>query len=244
MKHGLLLLGHGSHLHDDSSRPVYEHARRLRETGDFCEVRVGFWKEEPSLSRAMDGCDAGDITVVPLLISSGYFAEQIIPREMKLNGPITRRQGRTIRYTEPIGGHPALASVIVERAVEAGGTGTSSVVVLGHGTDQSAHSETNIYRQTNRVRALSRFAEVTTLFLDQSPSLGLIWERTTATDIVVVPLFMANGWHVGQSIPVDLSLDGRDAIRQGRHVRVSEAVGTHTALTGVILQLARNAQDR
>ena len=244
MKHGLLLLGHGSHLHDESSKSVYQHARRLRKAGGFCEVRVGFWKEEPSLSRALDGCDADDIIVVPLFISTGYFTRQIIPRELRLNGPIVRRQGRVIRYADPVGGHPAMASVIVERAVDAGGTKESAVVVLGHGTDQSAHSETHIYRQANRVRALNRFAEVTTVFLDQEPSLGLVWERTTASDIVVVPLFMANGWHVGQTIPCDLSLDGHDVIRGGRHLRVSEAVGTHAALADVIIEVARNALNR
>src|SRR6185437_9391923 len=68
---GLLLVGHGSHLNGDSSAPVYEHAERLRAGGDWAEVRTGFWKEEPQLSRALDGCHVSDVTVVPVFISAG-----------------------------------------------------------------------------------------------------------------------------------------------------------------------------
>jgi len=34
----LVIVGHGSHLNEDSSLPVYEHAARIRETGEFDEV--------------------------------------------------------------------------------------------------------------------------------------------------------------------------------------------------------------
>jgi sirohydrochlorin cobaltochelatase len=71
VKRGLLLVGHGSHLSPHSSAPIHAHARALREQGTFDEVRVGFWKEEPSISRAVDGFDSADVTVVPVFNYAG-----------------------------------------------------------------------------------------------------------------------------------------------------------------------------
>lgn len=93
----VLLVGHGSHLNATSSAPIYQHSERIRCRGRYQEVRVAFWKEEPSLARALDGCDAGDVTVVPIFISAGYFTEQVIPREMRLTGKVTKVDGRTVR---------------------------------------------------------------------------------------------------------------------------------------------------
>ena len=50
----LVIVGHGSHLNEDSSLPVYEHAGRIRETGEFDEVVECFWKEEPSMRHVLD----------------------------------------------------------------------------------------------------------------------------------------------------------------------------------------------
>jgi sirohydrochlorin cobaltochelatase len=60
----LVLVGHGSQLNANSSAPVLSHAEAIRERGLFSEVRTGFWKEEPSLSRVLDGCEDSDVVVV------------------------------------------------------------------------------------------------------------------------------------------------------------------------------------
>ena len=85
----LVLVGHGSHFNPDSSRPVYEHADRLSRSAQFGEIHVGFWKEEPSLSRCLDAVSTPWVVIVPLFMSSGYFTEQVIPREMRLRGRVT-----------------------------------------------------------------------------------------------------------------------------------------------------------
>jgi sirohydrochlorin cobaltochelatase len=131
---GLLLVGHGSHLNADSSAPVRQHAAAIRRLGLFDEVSVGFWKEEPSLSRALDPFESNEITVVPVFISAGYFTNEVIPREMGLTGELTEIRGKTVRYTPPIGSRPALANVIIQRAREAGAQPGDTLAVLGHGT--------------------------------------------------------------------------------------------------------------
>lgn len=237
MSRALLLVGHGSHLNADSSAPVYAHAKALRERGLFDEVLTAFWKEEPSLSRALDGCVPDDVTVVPVFMSAGYFTNEVIPREMGLSGPISCVRGKQVRYTAPVGSHPALASVIVQRAIEAGATPGDALAVLGHGTERNRQSQANIYQQTENVRALGGFAEVVTVFLDQAPGMDDVFALTSAPDVVVVPVFIADGWHAGQTIPEELGA----LAAGGRQLRYAAAVGTHPSVADVILELAQEA---
>ncbi len=241
MGSALVLAGHGSHLNGNSSEPVWANAARLRATGRFDEVRVAFWKEEPSLSRALDGCDAGVVTVVPMFMSAGYFTRTVVPREMGLEGAETRRGPRLIRYTPPVGAHPALASVVIERAAEAGAGRNDAVAVLGHGTRRDSESEKNIYRVAGLVRERGLFAQVEAVFLDQEPNMLQLLDILDAPTVVVVPLFIADGWHVGQTIPEDLALDGAETRRHGRIVRYTAPVGTHPRMAQVILELAGEA---
>jgi sirohydrochlorin cobaltochelatase len=241
MSRGLLLVGHGSHLNGNSSTPVFAHADAIRAIGHFDEVRAGFWKEEPPLSRALDGFDSGDVTVVPVFISAGYFTNEVIPREMGLSGRVTSIAGRRVRYTDPIGGHPALAKVIVQRAREAGADGSEALAVLGHGTPRNPESEVNVFRQAEFVREMGAFAEVGTIFLDQEPNMRAVFEVVAAEAIVVVPLFVSDGWHVGETIPDDLALEGIETRRGGRRLRYAAAVGTHPSVAAVIRELADEA---
>src|SRR6056297_1920072 len=80
----LVIVAHGSHLNPDSAAPTHTHADTVRETGAFDEVRTGFWKEEPSLREVLRTVEADEVYVVPLFISEGYFTEQVIPRELRL----------------------------------------------------------------------------------------------------------------------------------------------------------------
>jgi sirohydrochlorin cobaltochelatase len=238
MHRGLLLLGHGSQLNPCSSAPVYAHAERLQARREFAQVAVAFWKEEPSLARGLDALDCPEVVAVPVFISQGYFTEQVIPRELRLTGPRSLVDGHVVWYTPPVGRDPRLAAVAAERAAEAGATRSSSVVILGHGTARNPNSERNVYAQAARVRALNRFHEVATVFLDQEPRLGHVWTTVTGNHIVVVPLFMADGWHVGQTIPEDLILSAGEHHRGDRRLVFGSAVGTHPLVADVISALA------
>src|SRR5215203_2933983 len=111
----LVIVGHGSHLNEDSSLPVYEHAARIRETGEFDEVVECFWKEEPSMRHVLDTIESEDVYVVPAFISEGYFTLQVVPRELGLEGPVSRKEEKTVRYAGPLGTFDGMPDVILER---------------------------------------------------------------------------------------------------------------------------------
>ena len=227
MTRALVLAGHGSHLNARSSEAVRAHARSLAGDGGWDEVLVAFWKEEPSLSRALDGCTASEVTVVPVFMSEGYFTGEVTPAEMGLDGPLTRCEGRTIRCARPVGVHPALAGIVVERALEAGASRGDAIFVLGHGTRRNQGSSSAVQEQVERVRATGRFAEVAAVFTDQDPNIASIPELAGERNAVVVPFFASEGWHVGQ-----VSANG------ARAVRYAEPVGTHPGIAAVIRDLA------
>ena len=227
MTRALVLAGHGSHLNARSSEAVRAHARALTRDSSWDEVLVAFWKEEPSLSRALDGCTAAEVTVVPVFMSEGYFTSEVIPAEMGLDGPVTRREGRTIRCTRPVGAHPALAGIVVERALEAGATADDALFLLGHGTPRNAGSASAVQKQVERVRAGGRFAQVAAVFTDQDPNVAAVPDLAGERNAVVVPYFASEGWHVGQ-----VAANGAHA------VRYAEPAGTHPGIAAVIRTLA------
>ncbi|MXZ89043.1 MAG: hypothetical protein F4Z07_09435 [Dehalococcoidia bacterium] len=230
MSSALVLAGHGSHLNARSSEAVRAHARVLAGDGGWDEVLVAFWKEEPSLSRALDGCTATDVTVVPVFMSEGYFTGEVIPAEMGLDGPLTRREGRTIRCTRPVGVHPALAGLVVARALEAGASEDDALFVLGHGTLRNAGSASAVQEQVERLRATGPFKEVAAVFTDQDPNIASVPALAGERNAVVVPFFASEGWHVGQV-----------AANGARAIRYTEPVGTHPGIAAVIRDLALEA---
>lgn len=243
MRGSLVLVGHGSHFDGDSGAPVRAHAAALAKSGDFDEVHVGFWKEEPSLSRVLDGCEGDEVVVVPLFISHGYFTEEVIPREMRLTGRISTVDGKRVRYASPVGAHPALADVIIQRADEAGAAPSDALVVLGHGTPRNARSSENVYKQAEFVAARRPDREVATVFMDQEPNLRDVFSVVRSQSAVMVPLFISDGWHVGQTIPKELDLDGVTRREDGRSLRFARAVGTHPSVVDVIRELAAEANS-
>src|ERR1700675_916933 len=102
----LLIVGHGSTVNADSSAPTLAHAAEIRERGLFADVVCCFWKEEPTLRDTLflfDPESIREVYVVPNFISEGYFTQTVIPRELELNGLITKRSnGQLWRYCEPV----------------------------------------------------------------------------------------------------------------------------------------------
>ena len=265
----LVILAHGSHLNPDSSAPTYAHADTVRAVGAFDEVRTGFWKEEPHLREVLRTVEGDEIYAVPLFISEGYFTEQVLPRELRLEGwdpalwdsdglsadvatlPATDI-GRPVHYCGPVGTHPAMSDVIVRRAESV--TGDPDVgdgfglAVVGHGTERNENSAKAIEYHADRIRDRGRFDEVRALYMDEEPAVDDAADLFDAPDVVVVPLFVADGFHTQEDIPEDMGLTddyrtGYDvpATVGGRRLWYAGAVGTEPLLAEVVLERAADA---
>ena len=265
----LVIVAHGSHLNAESSTPTFDHADRIRATGAFDEVREGFWKEEPGFREVLRTVDSDEVYVVPLFISEGYFTEQVIPRELRLTEfeaddwdsdgtsatHVTLEAtdvDKTVHYCGPVGTHDAMSDVIVQRAESV--TGDPDVgegfglAVVGHGTERNENSAKAIEYHADRIRERDRFDEVEALFMDEDPEVDDVTDFFESDDIVVVPLFIADGYHTQEDIPEDMGLT--DDYRKGwntptevdgQNIWYSGAVGTEGLMADVVLERAADA---
>src|SRR5438105_13899838 len=163
----LLIVGHGSTVNPDSSAPTLAHAAEIRRRNIFGEVACAFWKEEPSLRDAISLFDPDtikDVYVVPNFISEGYFTQTVIPRELELNGRVTKRaSGQTWNYGEPVGHHSLMPELLLQRARDiAPGIpeNETSLLIVAHGTDLNENSAVAAKREAAKIRALGRYANV------------------------------------------------------------------------------------
>ncbi len=254
MTSALVISGHGSHLSPQTAAPAWQHANAIRAMGVFDEVTCAFWREAPSLHRVLDTLTADDITIVPLFTSQGYFSRNVLPTEFGLDGLITQRNGRVIRYTETVGQHPHMADVVAERVESVIAQfgldpAQTALALAGHGTQRDPDSAAATRKQAEIMRATGRFAEVVAVYMEEPPEIERVYEITHSPSIIVVPFFVADGSHTQEDIPRSLRLTRKPdqekyavpSTVSGRAVYYTPAVGMESSVAQVILDLARAA---
>ena len=205
---GLLIVAHGSTVNPDSSAPTLEHAAKIRRREIFAKVECAFWKEEPSLRDALflfDPESIREVCVVPNFISEGYFTQTVVPRELELNGRITKRSnGQIWRYCEPVGNHPLMTELLLKRARDVApdvDPAETSLLIVAHGTDLNENSAVAAKREVEKIRALGKYAAVLNLYMEEPPLVS-DWRQLTKTEnVVVVPFFISDGLHSYEDIP-------------------------------------------
>lgn len=264
----LLIVGHGSTVNPDSSTPNLAHAAEIRRRGIFAEVACCFWKEEPSMRDALfffHDPSIREVYVVPNFISEGYFTQTVIPRELELTGHRTERAtGQVWNYCEPVGSHPMMTELLLQRAREvAPGVPEreTSLLIVGHGTSLNDNSAVAAKREAAAIRGLNRYAAVLNVYMEEPP-LVADWAKLTATqNVVVVPFFISDGLHSYEDIPVLLGIDaapaGSASDRQraaevfrrnpyhlhGRALHYASSIGTDARFAEVIVEQAEAFQS-
>jgi sirohydrochlorin cobaltochelatase len=143
-----------------------------------------------------------------------------------------------------------MTDVIVRRAETV--TGDPDVgegvglAVVGHGTKRNENSAKAIEYHAGRIRDGGRFAEVRALFMDEEPEVDDVTDHFESEDIVVVPLFIADGYHTQEDIPEDMGIadDGGypvPARLDGHDVWYAGAIGTEPLMADVVLERAADA---
>ena len=220
---GLLIVAHGSTVNPASSAPTLEHAAEIRRRKIFADVECAFWKEEPSLRDALflfDPESIREIYVVPNFISEGYFTQTVVPRELELNGCITKRSnGQVWKYCEPVGNHPMMTELLLKHASEVApraDPAESSLLIVAHGTDLNENSAVAAKREAEKIRALGKYATVLNVYMEEPPLVS-DWRKLTKTrHVVVVPFFISDGLHSYEDIPRLLGIAVAAGIDRGR----------------------------
>ena len=266
----LVLLGHGSTLHAGAAGPVCQHAAELRRRKLFAEVREAYWKQDPQVRDVLGELGHSRVVICPLFMSEGYFAEELIPRALGLRAPgeasFRRRRvsgGQEVFYARPVGTHPAMTAVVLDRArrivaafpfPRAPLPRDLTLILAGHGTRESAESRVAVERQVELIRAQGIYAGVEAVFLEEAPGIEDCYRLARTRHLVVVPFFISDGMHVLEDIPTRLGQPaavvrqrlaaGQPAWRNptechGALVWYSPSVGTDPCLAEVVLERVR-----
>ena len=271
----LVLIAHGSTVNAQSSAPTRRLVEELRARQLFAEVACAFNLEQPKIDDVPKLVSAKRIFIVPVTISEGHFTEQTIPHRLGLAAAgeleyerIQQREGRTLIYCHPIGTHASMTAVLLARAraiVEqhpfprAPKPAETALFIAGHGTEKNANSRKAIEAQVEAIRARGEYADVQPVFMEEAPFIADCFTATEAPHIVMVPFFIADGWHTVEDIP---GLLGEPAARvkkrlaaghptwrnptgrKGKLVWYTEAIGNEPGLVDVILERADEGKSQ
>jgi sirohydrochlorin cobaltochelatase len=252
----LVIVGHGSTTNPDSSEPNHLLADAIRAQGIFDEVLCCFWKEEPSMREILHSVSSPDVYIVPNFISEGYFTQTVIPRELELEGFMTRRNGKTIRYCEPVGNHSSMTEVLLKRAREtAPGIPESetSLLIVGHGTNLNDNSAKAAKSQCRIISEMGLYPEVLPTYMEEAPLISDWASMTSQQNVVVIPFFISDGLHSYQDIPVLLGIReevgpaaSQSAVFKsnphnlhGKNLFYGSAIGTDPMMARVLLDQVR-----
>ena len=264
----LVVLGHGTTLNDQSAVPVMQHAAELRRRRIFREVREAFWKQEPQVRHVLAGISVARVFIAPLFISEGYFASEVIPKELGFSYPENlklKTQNSELFYCRPVGSHEGMTKVILSRAADivkrfpfprAPKPLETTLFIAGHGTERNKNSRVAIERQVELIRAQNIYAAVHAIFMEEAPRIADCYQIAPSRNLVVVPFFISDGLHAVEDIPVLLGEAERivkqrlaagqptwrnSTEKNGKLVWYSPSVGTEPLMADVILERVKEA---
>jgi sirohydrochlorin cobaltochelatase len=209
-----------------------------------------------------------EVYVVPNFISEGYFTQTVVPRELELNGEITKRSnGQIWRYCEPVGNHSLMTELLLKRARDVApdvDPAETSLLIVAHGTDLNENSAVAAKREVEKIRSLGKYTAVLNAYMEEAPLVS-DWRKLTETpNVVVVPFFISDGLHSYEDIPRLLGIrlpsrrrepNGRlgsrpslkEIFRQnpyaidGRNLFYAPSIGTDPGVVDIIIEQANAA---
>lgn len=241
-KTALLLLGHGSSKHPDSSRSVRKHAELLHQRDCFDEVHVAFLKEEPFVKDALALIDSEEVRILPDFLAEGYLTQQVIPKLLKLD-----EVADAVRYCAPVGTHPMMQELIGQAACDVLGDWRKeevSFLLVGHGSTKNKQSKQSLLEHIDGIQKSSGYAQVADLWLEEPPCVSDWKSVASQNKVIVVPFLLNDGQHGGWDIPEMLGLErgvtmhGVTHELEGCQLRVAPSLGTSPRFIEVIELIA------
>jgi sirohydrochlorin cobaltochelatase len=228
----VVLVGHGS-LRPGAGAAMFRLAEQAQAAGVAPLVTAAFLNySQPPLAEALMRCTrsgATDVIVQPYFLVPGKFVRDDLARLVEASRQA--HPGLSIRVAPPFGDHPALAQLLLKRALEADYLAAhphsaqqhlpwplkasdrwqpmhrlhrTGLLIMAHGSPQP-QSNAPIYGVARRVRASGRYAAVAVCFMElNKPSIPAAIDSMAARGIghlIATPYFLQLGNHVKDDLP-------------------------------------------
>ena len=245
----LVLASHGSTASQSGHRPEFEIASQLQKFGIFSKVTPGFLSGDPHASEVLDTLPAGDVVVIPMTSSDGYFSEVVIPGKLQAN---TRLNDFRLMITAALGSQAAIKNLVLARVIEiilehSLTPDDTSIVIAGYGGPQNENDEFTVNQLADSIRMTLSGIAVEVGFLNQNPHLELVAAKVETRNKIVVPFLISRDIQSVGDIPAAFGLtpgtNHRYPLRIETPTEVcifDEPVGAYQAIADVCLDLATN----
>jgi len=247
----VLVIGHGSRL-PYNKEMVNLHAGMLIAKG--YQVYIGFNEvSEPSIEEAMklmveDGAE--EIVALPLFVASGIHTLHDIPLKLGLpegygTGESTKYgKNVTVHYKEPFGDDPGVTQVLLNKLRTIGCSDDTGALLIAHGSPMK-HNSGLVNRTAGRLKDMGiknvfvGFNEFNEPGIEESFAAMI---DSGLDRIIVLPMFIASGVHIGEEIPEKLGLPGGSSKgvvkKRGREVTVfyTETLGLNPEMNDILVK--------
>lgn len=119
----------------------------------------------------------------------------------------------------------------------------TALILAGHGSHISPHTAGLVWSYVDTLRARGIADEITACFWKEQPAFSQVLDTVTADQIVVVPVFTAQGYFANTVIPAEMGLTGTVTQRDGRTITYTATLGEHPELKNIMQQRIQALMD-
>ena len=257
MTKGIIIVGYGTRT-GNLTEILEKQAARLRARGIRNVYTAYFRVSSPTIQEAVskavaDGCN--DILAIPYYIAEGRLTYELIPSKLGLDTGSSRGtaliDGKEvrIRMATAFNTAPALTDILVDCIADNGGDMDTGILILGHGSrDLTSSNEEIISLNARRLRSIG-YRHVAHSFNEfVEPTIAEALKALAGegvSRIITIPLFIANGVHLGEEIPEQLGIpaysEGGEIEIGGRKISLvyTKPVEANLRLTDILVTKAR-----
>ncbi len=111
-----------------------------------------------------------------------------------------------------------------------------ALVLAGHGSHISPNTAGIVWRCVDRLRRWAVAAEITACFWKEPPSFRHALDTITARQVVIVPVFTAQGYFTQTVIPTEMGLGSGVTVKSGKTICLAPGIGEHPLLEKIVWQ--------
>ncbi len=111
-----------------------------------------------------------------------------------------------------------------------------ALILAGHGSHISPDTAGLIWSYVDKLRSWGIADEVTASFWKEAPAFNQVLATVQSSEVVIVPVFTAQGYFSRTVIPNEMNLDGSRTQQDNRTIYYTPTLGEHPDLTTIIQQ--------